>query len=277
MLKSISCWALRGQKSRPAEELFAEVREHGFDAIELTVGTEGLLTPDSSEGSCRTLVEKARAAGIEVSSLASGLGWQFPLSSDDEEVRRKGIDIMGKCLRMGGWLGIETLLVVPGTLSSIGSAGSDHVPYDVCYQRMQEGIERLIETAEEAHVNIGVENVWNKVLLSPLEMRDFIDSFDSERVSAYFDVGNVIVMGYAEDWIKILGSRITSVHFKDFKRDVGTLKGFCDLLEGDVNYPAAMEGLRSVGYDGPCVAEFFELGAEALSKVSEAMDRIFAM
>jgi len=277
MLKSISCWALREHKSRPAQELFAEVAEHGFEAIELTVGTEGLLTPESDEETCRKLLETARAAGIKVSSLASGLGWQFPLSADDETIRQKGIDIIRKCLHIGGWLGVETLLVVPGTLSDIGSTAADHVPYDVCYERMQEGIKQLVPTAEQVGVNMGIENVWNKVLLSPLEMRDFIDSFDSERVSAYFDVGNVIVTGYAEDWIKILGSRITSVHFKDFKRDVGTLAGFCDLLEGDVNYPAVMESLRAVGYDGPCVAEFFELDSEALRKVSAAMDKIFAM
>jgi hexulose-6-phosphate isomerase len=67
------------------------------------------------------------------------------------------------------------------------------------------------------------------------------------------------------------------VHFKDFKREVGTLAGFCDLLEGDVNYPAVMKGLRAAGYNGPCVAEFFGIDSAGLRKVSEAMDRIFAV
>ncbi len=108
-------------------------------------------------------------------------------------------------------------------------------------------------------------------------MRDFIDGFESDRVGAYLDVGNMILFGYAEDWIRILGERICSVHFKDFKRCVGTLDGFCDLLEGDVNYPAVMEGLKREGYDGPCVAEFFDLDAAALDKLSAAMDEILAM
>jgi hexulose-6-phosphate isomerase len=142
---------------------------------------------------------------------------------------------------------------------------------------MRTAIQEVVPVAEEKGVMIGIENVWNKVLLSPLEMRDFIDGFGSERVGAYLDVGNMIVTGYAEDWVRILGRRIGSVHFKDFKRDVGTIAGFCDLLEGDVNYPEVMKALREVGYDGPCVAEFFGLDSGGLKKLSEAMDQILAM
>jgi len=58
---------------------------------------------------------------------------------------------------------------------------------------------------------------------------------------------------------------------------VGTLAGFCDLLEGDVNYPEVMKAFGEVGYDGPCVAEFFGLDSAGLKKVSEAMDKILAM
>lgn len=47
-----------------------------------------------------------------------------------------------------------------------------------------------------------------QILLSPLEFRDFVDKFDSEYVGVYFDVGNVLLTGYPEHWIKILGKRI---------------------------------------------------------------------
>src|SRR5659263_668632 len=89
--------------------------------------------------------------------------------------------------------------------------------------------------------DIGLENVWNKFLLSPIEMRDFIDKIDSSYVGAYLDVGNVINTGYPEQWIRILGKRIKKVHFKDFRKSVGTLSGFVDLLAGDVDYPEVMK------------------------------------
>ncbi len=277
MLKSISAWALPDNEGRTAESLFSEVRQHGFDAIELAIGLKGLVTPESTEADCRRLVETAAEHGLKVSSLASGLGWQFPLSADDESVRAKGVEMVDRSLRAAAWLGVEALLVVPGFLAPLGGDSRLHVPYEVAMERIRRGIGELVPAAEEVGVTLGIENVWNRILLSPLEMRDFIDSFESDRVGSYLDVGNMILFGYAEDWVHILGERICSVHFKDFKRSVGTLEGFCDLLEGDVNYPAVMEALKREGYDGPCVAEFFGLDSAALDKLSAAMDEILAM
>jgi hexulose-6-phosphate isomerase len=277
MLKSISVWALKDSDTRTADSVFAEARKQGFEAVELAIGLKGLVTPESTEGDCRKLVEAAEANGVRVSSLASGLGWQFPLTADDPDVRAKGVEMIRSGLYAASWLGVKALLVVPGMLAPLGGDSKAHVPYDVAYERMEAGLTELVPVAEEVGVVLGIENVWNRVLLSPLEMRDFIDDFVSDAVGAYLDVGNVITFGYAEDWVRILGSRICCVHFKDFKRSVGTLDGFCDLLAGDVNYPAVMESLREVGYGGPCVAEFFGLDSAGLDKLSKAMDTILAM
>jgi hexulose-6-phosphate isomerase len=277
MLKSVSVWALKDNAERPAEELFAEAREHGFDGVEPAVGTEGLVTPETTAEDCQALLQTAREEGVVVSSLASGLGWEFPLTADEAEVRQRGIELVRRSLRAASWLGVEALLVVPGTLAPWTETSGKHVAYDVAFDRMQAGIAELVPTAEEVGVAIAIENVWNKLLLSPLEMREFIDGFRSDAVGAYLDVGNVIAFGYAEDWIRILGPRVRSVHFKDFKRSVGTSAGFCDLLEGDVSFPAVMEALRAIGYDGPCVAEFFQLDTEGLDRLSTAMDEILAM
>ncbi len=277
MLKSISVWALKDNDSRPADSLLREAREHGFDGLELAVGMKGLLTPESTEEDCGRLVDAAAAEGVQISSLASGLGWQFPMTAEAPDVRARGVEIVGKSLRIASWLGVNALLVVPGKLAPLEGESVDHIPYDVAWERMTEGVRSLVSVAEETGVTIGIENVWNQVLLSPLEMRYFVESFKSEAVGAYLDVGNMIAFGYAEDWVRILGQRICGVHFKDFKREVKTSAGFCDLLEGDVNFPAVMKELRDAGYDGPCVAEFFQLDAAGLDKLSKAMDRILAM
>jgi len=276
MLKSISVWALKDNETRPAESLFAEARQHGFEAIELAVGLKGPVTLNTSREECEELVRLAGEHGLQICSLASGLGWQFPLSADDPVARQRAADVLRKSIEKAAWFGLRPLLVVPGTLA-VGAVGRDHVPYDTAYERIRQGIADLAPFAERNGVVLGIENVWNRLLLSPIEMRDFIDGFRTDAVGAYLDVGNMIVSGYAEDWVRILGPRICAVHFKDFKRDVGNMSGFCDLLEGDVNYPAVMQALREVGYDGPCTAEFFQLDAEGLERVSKAMDEILAM
>jgi len=277
VLKSLSVWALKDNEAREADELFAEAAGHGFAGIELAIGLRGLVTPETTQEECAALVRRAADHGLTVSSLASGLGWQFPLTADDPDVRRRGVQLIRQSLRAAAWLGVDVLLVVPGTLAPIGSETPEHVPYDVAMDRMRAGLEELVPTAEALGVCMGIENVWNRVLLSPVEMREFVDGFGSPGVGVYLDVGNMIVFGYAEDWVRILGERVRCVHFKDYKRSAGTLAGFCGLLEGDVNYPAVMAALREVGYDGPCVAEFFGLDCDGLSRLSAAMDRILAM
>jgi L-ribulose-5-phosphate 3-epimerase len=120
------------------------------------------------------------------------------------------------------------------------------VPYDVAYERAGEFLEGALPLARENGVSICVENVWNKFLLSPLEMKAFVDRFDDPRLQVYFDVGNALATGYPEQWIGILGERIGRVHLKDYRRAVGTVDGFVDLLAGDVDWPAVVSALRDV-------------------------------
>ncbi len=277
MQKALSIWALRDNEERSADSLFEEVARHGFDGVEPAIGMKGLLTAESTEEECAAVVETASAHGLSIDTLASGLGWDFPLNAGDAESVDRAVELLRESVRVASQIGAETLLVVPGKLAAESADGADHVPYDVALDRIRDGLSRVAPDAEQHGVTLGIENVWNQLLLSPLEMRDFIDGFDSPNVAAYLDVGNMIVTGYAEDWIRILGKRIAAVHFKDYQRAAGTLDGFCDLTEGDVNWPAVMRELRVLGYMCPCTAEYFDLDEEALAKLSRDMDSILAL
>jgi len=74
------------------------------------------------------------------------------------------------------------------------------------------------------NVTLALEEVWNKFLLSPLEFARYIDEYNSPHIRAYFDVGNVVLYGYPQDWIRTLGKRIVKLHIKDFsfKHQPGT-------------------------------------------------------
>jgi len=68
----------------------------------------------------------------------------------------------------------------------------------------------------------------------------------------------VVLTGYPQHWIEILGSRIAAVHVKNFKRNDagGVLHGFGDdLLEGDVDFDAVKAALKKIKYHGPITAE----------------------
>ena len=152
------------------------------------------------------------------------------------------------------------------------------VAYDVAYDRALEALRQLAPIAEEYQIHIGVETVWNKLLLSPLEMRDFIDKVGSDYVGSYFDVGNVVYSGYPEHWIRILGKRIKKVHFKDYRCNPGGLNCFVDLLSGDVNWPEVMKAFADIGYDGWAAGEMIPPYTHAPDQIiyntSKSMDCI---
>jgi hexulose-6-phosphate isomerase len=270
--KGISIWAY--DPKRPLPEVFRLAKEAGFDGVEVAIADDGPITPASSQADCRRIVEQAGEAGIELTSLASGMGWKYPILSEDVTVRKQAIEKTRGSLDVARYLGLDTILLVPGTVDTA-------TPYDIAYRNALSALNELAPHAEATGVAIGVENVWNKFLLSPLEMARFLDEIDNPFVGAYFDVGNVLLTGFPEQWIRILGSRIKRVHFKDFQRSVGTLAGFCALTEGDVDWPAVLSALSEIGYtrgglgDGWVTAEFFEC-EDDITQISQGMDTILA-
>lgn len=272
MKKGINIWSL---PDRNPDACFSLAKECGFDGIELSLGSEGPVRFDSTEKELVALRSKADSYDIALPSLVSDVCWDFSISSAVPEIRKKGEDAIVKQLECAAQLGCDTILVLAGMVSSY-KPGSEIVPYDVAYERAFESMCRLSEYAEKYNVNLGIENVGNKLLLSPLETRDFIDKVGSPRVKHYFDVGNVIKTGFPDQWIDILGKRIAKVHVKDILLENGVYKPV-DILEGDVNYKAVMDALRRVGYNDWLTAEVVPSRddvREFLNINSKAMDKI---
>lgn len=270
MIKTINAWVFA--PDRTLEDALALAKQNGFEAIELTIDEAGPISTEMTEAQCRDVAGQLAAHGLKLSSLASGLGWKYPITAGGD-VARKGIEATRRSLQVAKWLGTDSVLLVPGGVAADFIPGFQNTDYVTAFNNARSGIAEIVAVAEDLGVTIAVENVWNKFLLSPIEFRDFIDSFGSKRVGAYFDVGNVLLTGYPDQWVRILGNRISRVHFKDFKTSVGTLDGFCMLLDGDVDYPSVVAALKSVGYDGYVTAEYFDSEA-LLGKLSAAMDNI---
>lgn len=251
MRKGINRWCLPPTMS--SDEVFALSKRVGFEGIELNLeevdGSEpvrpetmariGLDAPDEAVVRLR---EQAARVGLETPSLSSGLFWRYPPTSADPGVRDKALGIAERALQVATLLGANTVLVVPGVVTP-------EVSYRDAYDRARGFLREIAPLAERAGIAIGVENVWNKFLLSPLEFARFLDEIDSPAIGAYLDLGNVLIFGYPHHWVEILGARIRKVHVKDFRTDVGNRFGFTHLLHGDLDWPRAIAALRAVGYD----------------------------
>ena len=277
MFKSVNQWSFPG--SYTAAQCLLAAQKAGFAGFEPSFNEEGELSLQGFAQDAKALRALAASEGMILPSLASGLYWSYPLTASDPAVREKAQDIVRRQMDCAVELGVGAILVVPGAVGRGFWGGSDNVSYADAYARALEGVRAVAPYAEQAGVTIALENVWNNFLLSPLEFARFVDEAGSPAVAAYFDIGNVIRTGEAEHWIEVLGQRISRVHIKDYKRSVGTLDGFCDLLAGDVNFPAAVKALREAGYDNAVTAEMNIASQDMLAVVertSRAMDLILS-
>lgn len=274
--KGINFWSFApGISAEHAADLAAAA---GFDGVEFCLDGAGPLTMDTTDDEVRALGKQLNDRGLKAASVASGLPWEYPMTSNDPAKRATATKVATRQIEVAGILEAGAVLIVPGYVGCDFVPGAEIIPTEQALSRARESISSLIPVAEKHGIDIGIENVWNKMLQTPVEMRDFLDSFDNERVGSYFDVANPLINGYPEDWIRVLGKRIKRVHFKDYRRAVGTVDGFVGLLNGDVNFPAVVEALAEVGYSGFCTAEIlppFQHHNDAMAHMTSiAMDYI---
>lgn len=260
--KGINIWSFGGDP--PLEACFRLARAAGFEGIELALSARGALSLQTTDAEALAIRARAEAHGLRINALATGLYWQYSFTSDHAELRAKAMSVARRQLELAALLGADAALVCPGAVGvdftpaqvvpDAGEieafVGDEVIPYDVAYDRALEAMRVLAPHAEATGVRVGVENIWNKFLLSPLEMRGFIDAVGSPWVGVWLDVANMLAFGYPEQWVRILGKRIVKLHFKDYRVAVGNLNGFVDLLAGDVNWREVMRALDEIGYDG---------------------------
>ncbi|MGE0000773.1 MAG: sugar phosphate isomerase/epimerase family protein [Fimbriimonadaceae bacterium] len=258
LIKSVNYWSFPGGLEGtldPVEALHLAMAL-GFEGVELAVGPAGsALGLDCSDARLDEIVATAKELGLSLASLASGLYWERNLASADSSLRAQAVDDLKRMVAIASRLGAKTLLTIPGAVDVFFLPDRPRQAYAEVLQYAKEGLLQVLPDAASHEVRLGIENVWNKFLLSPAEMADFVDSFGSPWIGAYLDVGNVLPFGYPQDWLRHLGLRVVGVHFKDFRRSVGTADGFVDLLEGDVDWPDVTAALEEIGYDGPVAAE----------------------
>ena len=257
-LLQITYWTIGGfEGAKPIRQALEEAKACGYDGVELAFGA-GVLGPDSTQATCQEALDDARRLGLSLATLISGGFWGNPLSAADPVRRRAAVEFTRKYIQVAHWLGVKTVLVIPGAVDVPWDASIPVMPYQQVWDNATASLRELLPFAEDHGVTLALENVWNKFLLGPVEFKTFIDQFSSPYVGCYFDVGNVVINGYPEHWIEILGPRIAAVHVKNFKRNDcgGVLHGFGDdLLDGDVDFEAVKAALMKIGYEGPITAE----------------------
>jgi L-ribulose-5-phosphate 3-epimerase len=245
-------------KSMSLVDRFKLAKEVGFAQIECPT------TPDPKDA--EEIKKASEASGLQIHSVMNQAHWKYPLSSPDASDVAESRKGMETSLRNAHLWGAQTVLLVPAVVNPKTS-------YKDAWTRSVAEIQRLIPLAEQLKVIIAVEEVWNKFLLSPLEFANYVDQFKSPWVRAYFDVGNVVINGYPQDWIRTLGKRIVKLHFKDFKFEKRVAQ-FVPLREGEIDWKEIHKALAEIGYNGTATVELPGGDEAYLREVNRRFDLI---
>ena len=278
MIKGISYLSFENglSNNESIESALSQTKNNGFDALELSVSSEGVINTNTSKAECEIIRKKIEDSGIFVDSIATGMSWGVSPTSNDRSIREKSIKLHQDALKVASFLDCKALLFVPGVVKS--PISPDIVRYDKALDRLREAINQMLPIAEDLNVDLCMENVWNGFFYSPIELRDFVDSFDSDRLGVYLDIGNLIgYQQYPPHWVELLNSRIKRVQIKDFQENfdwTGSFS-FCDIGAGDVPWKETIAALNAIQYKSTIIAEMLPWDETILSRTSAAMDQLF--
>ena len=213
------------------------------------------------------LAAASKETGVAVHGVIDSVHWRDTLSSPDEKVRAKGLAALEGALKDAKTVGATTVLLVPGVVNK-------EVTYEQCWERSQAEVKKALPLAEKLKVPIAIEVVWNNFITKPEQLIEFVDSFKSEYVGAYFDCSNMIKYGVPPaDWIRKLGKRMLKFDFKGYSNS----KMWVPIGEGDEDWPEILKALSEIGYDGWATAEVGGGNEEYLKKISATMDKILGL
>jgi hexulose-6-phosphate isomerase len=252
---------LKGGSHRDRLDL---AKKCGFLGVEI----DSPGTPNLDE-----LVKASKDTGIPIHGVIDSVHWRDTLSSPDEKVRAKGLEALLGALKDAKTVGADTVLLVPGVVNKDAT-------YEQCWERSQAEVKKALPQAEKLGVKIAIEVVWNNFITKPEQLIEYVDSFKSEWVAAYFDTSNMLRYGVsAADWIRKLGKRMVKFDFKGFsiKKYEAKQNPWVEIGEGDENWPEVLKALAEIGYDGWATAEVGGGGEDHLKKISAQMDKVLGL
>lgn len=253
---------------KTVKEKFELIKKLGFQGCEID-SPSGLNLKEANEAQ--------EATGIKIHGVIDSVHWRDTLSHSDEKVREKGLKALEGAIQDAATVKADTVLLVPGVVNK-------DVTYEQCFARSQAEVKKALPTAEKHNVIIAIETVWNNFITKPEQLIEYVDSFKSKHVAAYFDISNMIKYGVPPaDWIRKLGKRMVKFDFKGYsltkaKEAKDDYAGFrVKIGEGDEDWPEVLKALGEIGYDGWATSEVGGGGEKELKDIAERMNKVLGL
>jgi len=239
----------------------------GFDGVDFDEA--GSFTPEQAR-------DAVRESGVFVHNAINHAHWGQRLTSAKEAERLQGRANIEHCLRVSHAAGGSGVLIVVGR-------GGDGPEAEI-EERARQEIKKMLPLASSLGQMILFENVWNQMHYdhdkppeqTPDRFIKFVDSFNSNWIGMYYDIGNHWKYGQPRAWLNAFGRRAVKLDVKGFSR---AKNKFVDITSEDDDLPWAevQKGLDEIGFSGWTTAEVGGGGLERLTVVRQQMQKAFGL
>ncbi|WP_291259144.1 L-ribulose-5-phosphate 3-epimerase [Fusobacterium sp.] len=249
-------------------------KELGFDFVEISIDEtdERLARLDWSLDERKKFILAVLETGVRVPSMCFSGHRRFPLGSENEEIRKKSLELMKKAIELASDLGIR----------NIQMAG-----YDVYYEKSNEntkklyidGMKQSLKWAEQANVMLSIEIMDHPFMNSIPKYLELAQELKSPFLTVYPDIGNLTAWGNNVRMQLIKGKgQISAIHLKDTLAVTPDFPGkFKDVPfgEGCVDFIELFKVLKELNYTGPLLIEMWtEKSENPLEEIRKAKDWI---
>lgn len=240
------------------EQKLEEAKKIGYDYLELSVDEtpEKLQRLDWTKEQIDEVVIAMRKTGLNIRSMALSGQRKYPMGSEDENIRRKSMEIIEKAIKLADNLGIRIIQL----------AG-----YDVYYEKGNEktkeyflkNLASAVEIASKYGVMLAFETMETPFMDTVEKARKVVEYINSPFLKIYPDLGNIknsslIYEKNVLDDIKMGENLTVAAHIKE------SLPGHyreIPFLQGHVNFKECLRQMWSIGVRR-FVTELWYVGAE---------------
>ncbi|MFG0329404.1 MAG: sugar phosphate isomerase/epimerase family protein [Phycisphaerales bacterium] len=219
------------------DRVIAAAKEYGYEGVELRTFGAGSsrLASDPALSDAGKVRAKFEAGGVTIACLATSLALHYKRKSEAEQALESGKSYID----LAAALGCERVRcfgyqIYPGE------------PWPTGVRRIAERYQRLAEHAEDAGVEVLIENAGS--FARGKELWQLTNYTDHPLVGVCWNVAYAASVGEGPGVsVTTLNSRIRYAKVKD--TIVGEGSGFTPLGEGTVEVERFVELLRGIGYD----------------------------
>jgi len=215
---------------------FKNAKEGGFSSIEWIFDTNP--NPITNEEGINKMSDLIKKSNITINSVCCDYFMKKQLFGKNPIEIEKNFDILKKIVESSKKLGITNIEIPLVDSSSLRSEEDE--------KQFVEVIKKIIPLLNK-NMQIVLETD-----LPPKKFREFIESFDDDKIKANYDTGNSAALGYdMEEEFKEIGKYFANIHIKDRKFQGNTVP----LGDGDVNFELFFDKLSKIEYNGELIIQ----------------------